>query len=462
MRDDVLVSDLDVGSTIAGMKIDKVLGSGAMGVVYRAVDPVLRRVVAIKVIAAERLAEPGFRERFAREARSAARIDHQHVVTVYSAGEQDGQLFLITRFIDGTDLAALIKDQESLDPALAVRLIGQVASALDAAHAKGLVHRDVKPANVLVEGAPEAPHAYLADFGLARSMTTVSQKITVSGEVWGTPAYMAPELLDGDAACVATDVYALGVTLLTALAGRPFRRGAAIGSPGSSLVERLADRDLAVALEKVVATALASDPDKRFRTAGALAAAAEQAVAGTESRRTTAPPPAAAPERPRWAVPTQLAPVDPMPRFVPTSPPTKPPTVHPSPRRPVHSVSRRHRRALVVTAAVVAVAGALVWTRVPDRTPATDAPPSTVTLQAVVDDGSSARLSWTGPDLDYGVEVTPRGEPSTTVGAGRVTTARIAVIPGVPYCFRVRGSSSAAGILTSNAQPFRGATCPAT
>ena len=191
-----------------------------MGVVYRAVQLDLGRPVALKLIAADRAADPDFRERFQRESRMAAAIDHPNVVPVHGAGEEDGQLYLVMRYVRGTDLHALIKREGPLAPERAAAIVAQVASALDAAHAAGLVHRDVKPANVLLGGSEREEHAYLSDFGLTRLLASETQ-LTETGQWMGTIDFSAPEQLSADRIDARADVYSLGCVLHAALVGTP-------------------------------------------------------------------------------------------------------------------------------------------------------------------------------------------------------------------------------------------------
>ena len=168
----------------------RLLGRGGMGVVYEAVEEALGRTVALKIVAPERAAEPGFRERFIAESRLAASIDHPNVLPVFGAGEHDGTLYLAMRFVEGSDLRSL----GALEPARAARIVAQVGAALDAAHARRLVHRDVKPGNVLVGGGD---HAYLTDFGLVKALDA-SAGVTRTGELVGTLDYVAPERIRGE------------------------------------------------------------------------------------------------------------------------------------------------------------------------------------------------------------------------------------------------------------------------
>jgi DNA-binding beta-propeller fold protein YncE len=231
-----------------------------MGVVYRATQLALERPVALKVIAAELAGKEGFRERFLRESRLAASLDHPSVVPVYDAREEDGELIVAMRLVEGGDLRKLIDRGGPLPPARAVALLGQVADALDAAHAAGIVHRDVKPHNILVEGE----RAYLSDFGLAKAFEGTG---TGSGaSIVGTVEYMAPEQWRGESAGPAADVYSLGCVLYEALTGIvPYARKAADTEP-----------EIPEGIDAVIERAVSKDPADRYRTAGELIAAAEE------------------------------------------------------------------------------------------------------------------------------------------------------------------------------------------
>src|SRR5919206_1451047 len=179
------MTDVLEGAHIAGCRIEAVAGRGGMGIVYRATQLSLARPVAVKLIAPEHAADAGFRERFERESRMAAAIEHPNVIPVYAAGEEDGRLYLVMRWVAGTDLHKLLRGSGRLEPLRAARIVAQVADALDAAHAAGLVHRDVKPANVLLG---PADHVYLSDFGLSKRTASVSGE-TRSGHWVGTLDY---------------------------------------------------------------------------------------------------------------------------------------------------------------------------------------------------------------------------------------------------------------------------------
>src|SRR3954447_15169119 len=199
-------------------------GGGGMGIVYRAMHVPLKREVALKVIAPNISADEEVRARFRNEFEAAASIQHPNVIPIYHAGEEDGLLYVTMRYVQGEDLARLVAMETRLEPVRAAVLIGQVAAALDAAHARGLVHRDVKPANVLIESVGDVENALLTDFGLTKSLQS-DTKVTKTGTVIGTFDYTAPEQLDSRPVDARTDVYALGCVLFQALTGRvPFPR----------------------------------------------------------------------------------------------------------------------------------------------------------------------------------------------------------------------------------------------
>jgi serine/threonine-protein kinase len=293
------VSELRPGDVLGGCRIEEVIGRGGMGVVYRALQLDLGRLVAVKVIAGERAGDAEFRERFVREARMAAVIDHPNIVPVYATGEQDGALYLVMRYVPGSDLHGLIRRRGSLPAERAVAIAAQVAAALDAAHAAGLVHRDVKPANVLL--TPDGVHAYLGDFGLMRSLDA-QHPITDSGGWVGTVDFASPEQLSGEHPDARSDVYSLGCVLFAALTGRPpFPRG----TLPATLLAHLHDEPPRPSadgapreFDRVIARALAKAPADRYPSAGDLGRAALAAARGesvTETERTVAVGSAAAP-----------------------------------------------------------------------------------------------------------------------------------------------------------------------
>jgi DNA-binding beta-propeller fold protein YncE len=262
------VGDFSIGSEIAGYRIEEQIARGGMGVVYRATHLGLERPVALKVIARELADRPGFRERFLRESRLAARLEHPSVVPVYDSREVDGELVVAMKLVKRGDLRRLIDREGPLPPHRALNLLAQVADALDAAHAAGIVHRDVKPHNVLVEG----DRAYLSDFGLAKA---IDESATGSASVVGTAQYMSPEQWRGDSIGSAADVYSLGCVLYEALTGiAPFQRG-----------EEETEPELPQGVDEAIRRAVAKEPGERYGTAGALIAAA-RAAEGSEVRPT--------------------------------------------------------------------------------------------------------------------------------------------------------------------------------
>jgi serine/threonine-protein kinase len=213
---------IEPGAEVAGFVIEAIAGRGGMGVVYRARQRQPDRTVALKVIAPELAGGPEFRARFERECAIAAQIEHPNVIPVYAVGEDDGLLYIAMRFIEGTDLRSVIADEGRLEPRRAAVLVDQIAQALDAAHAHGLVHRDVKPANCLIARPGGREHVYLTDFGLARpAVASSGQTLTAPGEFLGTVDYVAPEQARGEQGDARTDVYALGCVLYELLTGNP-------------------------------------------------------------------------------------------------------------------------------------------------------------------------------------------------------------------------------------------------
>jgi serine/threonine-protein kinase len=260
-----------------------VLGKGGMSVMYRATDVRLGRKVALKVIAEHLTEDPEFRERFVDEARNTSAIDHANVVPLYDFGEVDGLLFIAMRLVDGSDLASLIKDTP-LAPARALSLLAQVAEALDNLHERGLVHLDVKPANVLVTSRESsAEHIYVADFGLTRRGATGHR--TRGGDFLGSPTYAAPEHLRGEPVDGRTDEYSLACVLFACLAGRPPFQGQVpeviqghLNREAPRLTEFVA---LPPAIDDVVRRGMAKSPKARYADCRELIAAARQALLTT-------------------------------------------------------------------------------------------------------------------------------------------------------------------------------------
>jgi DNA-binding beta-propeller fold protein YncE len=261
------------GTIFAGYRVDSLIGRGGMGVVYRATDLSLQRPVALKLIAPELAEDERFRVRFLRESRLAASLDHPSVVPIHEAGERDGQLYLAMRYVEGSDLKTLLEREGKLAPERALGILAQIAGALDAAHRRALVHRDVKPANVLLD---DDGYAYLTDFGIAKQLGGAS---TDSGRIVGTLDYLAPEQIRGDEVDGRTDCYALGCVLYECLAGvPPFRRS----TEAETLWAHMRDDPVPIAgnpgLDPVLAKGLAKDREDRPGTCAELIDAAAGAL----------------------------------------------------------------------------------------------------------------------------------------------------------------------------------------
>jgi serine/threonine-protein kinase len=326
-------SDPATGIEVAGYRIVERVGSGGMGVVYLAEETGLGdRPVALKLLPPASAGDPDYRARFLREMRVAAAIDHPNIVPIYRAGEDRGQLYLAMRYVHASDLRRALASEGRLEPGRALAILDQVARALDTAHARGLVHRDVKPGNILLappvlDGDPE--HVYLVDFGLARDD---SDDRSIGGGGWflGTPRYAAPEQAAGRPVDGRTDGYALGCVLHECLTGRPpFPDG-----PGEAVLlahlEATPPRvtaqrpDLPPAIDQVVARAMAKAPEDRFPSCRALITAARQALTQTSSPVPAPPPggsPTSNPQAPATPAPGASAPGAPHPPGPAPSPP---------------------------------------------------------------------------------------------------------------------------------------------
>jgi DNA-binding NarL/FixJ family response regulator len=281
--------NLAVGTDFAGHRIDGFVGQGGMGLVFRATDHVLGRTVALKVIAPDAAGNPLFRARFERECRVAAAIDHPHVVQIYHAGQEQGLLYLTMRYVDGTDLHRLLRRESRLDPERAVAIAGQIAGALDEAHGLGLVHRDVKPANVLLAQRSGHDHAYLSDFGITRRAG--DEHLTRTGVALGSVDYIAPEQAHGADIDPRADIYSLACILFQMLAGSVvFDRDsdmeklwAHVHDPPRRLLTL--NPDLPPRLQDVLDRGLAKNPSERQQSASELARDAAEALAVGQSPR---------------------------------------------------------------------------------------------------------------------------------------------------------------------------------
>jgi tRNA A-37 threonylcarbamoyl transferase component Bud32 len=264
-----------IGATVAGYRIEELIGRGGMSRVYRAEHLRLGRRDALKVLAPELLADATFRDRFEREWRVAAGIEHPNIIPVYDAGEANGHFYIAMRYVETTDLRALLKRDGPLPPARGAHIVRQAASALDAAHRRGLVHRDIKPGNILVA---DGDHVYLSDFGLAKS-TTADKALTRSGHFLGTVGYAAPEQIHGSALDARTDVYGLACLTYECLSGAwPYEREseaeimqAHLEAPPPRL--SAARPDLPGEVDEVIARGLAKAKEDRYASCGAFASA---------------------------------------------------------------------------------------------------------------------------------------------------------------------------------------------
>jgi Protein kinase domain len=276
--------ELAAGDEFAGYRIESRLGRGGMGLLYLALEPGLERRVALKLIAPEAADDDVFARRFAEESKIAASIEHPNVVPIYAAGEESGVPYIAMRYVAGFDLAKRLAREGKLGLGEAAEIVAQVGNGLDAIHAAGLVHRDVKPANVLLSG-DEITHAYITDFGVARNVATESG-LTQTGRFVGTLDYVAPEQISGGAIDARVDVYALGCLLFKLLTGEvPFPRD----GEAARLYAHLNDPppapslyvpEVPMALDDVVIRAMSKQPEDRYPSAGDLGRAAQAALSG--------------------------------------------------------------------------------------------------------------------------------------------------------------------------------------
>lgn len=333
--------DSRVGSMFGPYHLKRLLGRGGMGEVYEAEHTVKEWTVAVKLMTAEFSKDPVFRERMKREARIAGRLQEPHVVPIHDYGEVDGQMFLEMRLVEGTDLDSVLKRFGPLTPPRAVAIITQIASALDAAHADGVMHRDVKPQNILIT---RDDFAYLVDFGIASA--TTDEKLTQLGTAVGTWKYMAPERFSNDEVTYRADIYALACVLHECLTGAPPYRADSAGTLVSSHLMGPIPQPSAIrpgipkAFDAVVARGMAKKPEDRYASAGDLALAAHEALSdpdqdhaadilrrSQESTLPAPPKPVPPPTMPATAMAPRQPPAPPSPRRVSSrhqSRPTRP------------------------------------------------------------------------------------------------------------------------------------------
>ncbi len=409
------------GTPFGRYQLLELLGRGGMGEVWRAHDTTIDRVVAIKMLLPHYAQDPAFEQRFRREARAAARLDEPHVVPIHDVGEVDGRLYVTMRLVDGVDLQTLL-DAGPLPADRAVHVVEQIASALHSAHRVGLVHRDVKPSNILVA---DNDFAYLIDFGIARS--TDDTGLTSEGSTIGTWAYMAPERFGAGAIGPGCDVYALACVLYQCLTGElPF--------PGTTL-EQVAVAHMVMpppkpseerntvptALDEVIANGLAKQPDERYQTTVEMATAARQAITNPTIR----PPVPASPQRTqayqpnRGLTPPPGAPPPHFPTYAPPPPPPQYPgfVPHPPPAPPPRRRSRGVLIGALAAVALLVVAGGIfaAVTLTGHRDPTTTPPSSPDTANGSQFTGTYRADYGPGTDLE-GNPVA--GAPATTATWG--------------------------------------------
>jgi serine/threonine-protein kinase len=440
------LTGFEPGSVIAGYRLEKKIGSGGMAMVFLARDERLPRQAAVKVLAPMLASDESFRLRFIRESQAAAAVDDPHIIPVYEAGEAGGVLYIAMRYVAGGDVQGLLKREGQLPAAQVAAIVSAVASALDSAHAAGLVHRDVKPANILLDTRPGRPdHVYLSDFGLSKGALAAAN-LTRSGMFMGTPDYTAPEQIQGHPVSGQADQYGLACTAFELLCGEPvFMREqgmAIIYAHMSEPPPRLQSRrpDLPAAADAVLARALAKAPQDRFGSCGEFAAALRASLSVAPAAATQLA--GQAPSWPGAGTTTQLAgqsreheaarhrDIETAPRpYIPDRSSVAP-RLAAWPRRPV---SRRYL--LVAGAAAVPVlaagAGAILWaTRTPSRAPRwqTQAPAGQAAMLAA--DGDLVVITG-GPGVHALDARTGKPKWSASSRGGSVTA--LAVTPSVVY-----------------------------
>jgi predicted Ser/Thr protein kinase len=427
--------DIPIGTEFAGYKVTGVLGRGGMSIVYSAEHLSLGRTVALKVLSAALAGDDDFRERFIRESKLAATLEHPNIIPIYDAGEAEGCLFIAMRYVEGGDLGSLIKANDSLGLGQTIFLIEQVAGALDHAHRQGLVHRDVKPANILVERPSD--RAYLTDFGVVKQ--TATPGLTKTGYFLGTFAYAAPEQIERKPVDGRTDLYALGCVLHECLSGEPpFNAVTEASILHAHLVEpppRLTDTrpDLPHAIDDVIATALAKSKDDRYATCGELVKALRAVALGTTrvddaNGSRVAPAVKAVPETVLSR--SETPPAEP-PAAAPPPPPPEPAdgagSAPPPPeKRTPRTVTLSARRLAALAAGVVAVAAGAV-----------------IAVVLLTGGGGGEKQSAAAGTSPQATSPTSQGTSATTPA---VATGLAGVIPAplFKFCTKATPSSGAA------------------
>lgn len=430
MTDDPTVSHKSssrVGTRFGPYLLQRLLGTGGFGEVYEAEDTVMHRVVALKLLSSSYSHNPAFRERLFREARTAGRLHDPHVVPIHGCGEIDGQLYIDMRLIDGTDLQSTLEREGALGPARSVNIVRQIAAALDAAHAETVIHRDVKPANILLG---KDDFACLVDFGLANAATDT--KLTSEGTTIGSFAYLAPERLASGEITPGADIYALACVLHECLTGAsPFENRteipALVAAHLTSPPPRPSQQQpgIPVGFDEVIKRGMAKEPERRYRSAGELAAAAQRAL-NTPLPNAAWPPQAAPPTQP-WSGPTAVT--------------TAPRSPAPQPFRP-----KTRRRTAVVVGAVAAVAAVAVVVAIavaPDSSqrtanPTSSAPASTAPTTNAAPPLNATLLTKLGYSDLGGVAVDAAGDV-LVVDTGNKKLFKLAANSTAPTEIPVRG-----------------------
>jgi serine/threonine-protein kinase len=414
-------------------RLDELIGCGGMGEIYRAFDTVKQRTVALKRLPVALAADAEFQARFRRESALVARLSEPHIIPIHDYGEIDGRLFIEMRLVVGRDLARVLAEQGPMRPARAVDIVGQVARALDAAHADGLIHRDVKPSNVLITGKDGDEFAYLTDFGIARTSvdTSGSTPITATGARVGTLNYMAPERFGEGPIDGRADVYSLACLLFEALTGaKPFRGE---GLPAMVYAHLNLDPPrpstqrpgIPVALDGVIARGMAKDPERRYPTAGALAAAARAALETPMAERV--PPPVTPPPVSTMVgsnpAASRTKPLVPPPLSQRAPAPAEETDLRASPRAP----SRHRRVSLIIIGLLVGIGALFTVTRdASQRLPVTSLPhDATPTVIATISVGDAPEGVAVSPDgrRAYITNFNSRIVSVIDTGAGTVTAS---------------------------------------
>jgi hypothetical protein len=362
MANDWTKLTLEAGDRVAGFEIESFVARGGMAVVYRARDISLGRTVALKVIAPELAQNEKFRLRFMRESELAASLDHPNVIPIYGAGEEDDLLYLVMRFVRGDDLGTVLR-QGPLSPRVALPIFTQVAGGLDAAHARQLIHRDVKPGNILLAGEDDVAqrHVYLSDFGLTKRLSSLTG-VTTAGHFLGTIHYVAPEQVESKPVDHRSDIYSFGCVLFEALAGEPPFAGeddaALLWAHIAQDPPRISDRrpDLPAALDPVLQRALAKDPDDRPQDCRTLVSELRMALRSGANRGGTPPGRPRPPARPKPAAAEQRRPP-----ARPAGGRTPATSAEPNKKRPVRTVRRPKLGLLGLIAALILLVGGGGW-----------------------------------------------------------------------------------------------------